>query len=71
METWTNVCVVPCVSTTGDPITVIGQTRADHAGQSPVSARNRAVVQRFVLGNSAPVMPLDSDSFMLPDTYEI
>ena len=72
LETWTNVCVVPCVSTTGDSITVIGQTRADHAGHPRFQRGNtRCCFNGLCWATVRRSCRLKSDSFMLPDTYEI
>jgi len=71
MDDWKNIRVIPCVDRSGEPLSVIEQSRADRVRQKLQMNGQEATARRYVLGNGAQVRPLDRDRFVLPDSEEI
>lgn len=68
---WTNIRVIPCVNRSGEPLSVIEQSRAERVRQALLMDEQDAKARRYVLGNGTQVKPLDRDRFVLADTEEV
>lgn len=71
MSDWKNIRVIPCVNRSGEPLSVIEQSRAALVLQSLLMDEGDAKAHRFVLGNGMRVTPLDRERFVLAETEEV
>jgi len=71
MEDWETTRVIPCVNRSGEPLSVIEQSRADRVRESLLMDGQDDNARRYVLGNGTRVKPLDRDRFVLADTEEV
>jgi|GEM_PF-4124417 len=71
MSDWKNIRVIPCVNGSGEPLTVIEQSRAERVRKTLLMNEQDAIARRYVLGNGARVTPLDQNRFVLENTQEV
>lgn len=71
MENWKNTATISCVSRSGEPLTVIEQSRVDRIKLALNHSETVALKRRFVLGNGAKVQPIDAKRFVLIGTHEV
>lgn len=71
MIVWENSKVIPCVDRSGDPLSVIEQSRKDRVTATLRMNGHADKAKRYVLGNGTLVEPLDRQRFVLPATDEI